>query len=208
MGERAGAALGERASRRRARIVDAARALFVANGFHATGVAQIAKESGIAIGQLYRDFAAKEDIIAALVARDCATFMARPVLERAIAERDEAAVWTWIRDLVEADDDRDNDRLFTEIVAEAARNDRIAAIFVRTHDEVAACLFDALRLLVPDARFADRRALLADLILTQSLGIMQHRAMMPGLNIARLVDAVMYVIRGEVDRMREQSTHD
>ena len=46
----------EKALLRREKIVSAARRLFIANGFHATGVAQIAKESGIAVGQIYRDF--------------------------------------------------------------------------------------------------------------------------------------------------------
>ena len=59
-----------RAALRRRRITDAARKLFVANGFHATGMAQLAKASGIAVGQIYRDFAAKEDIVAALVTAD------------------------------------------------------------------------------------------------------------------------------------------
>ena len=36
----------DRAATRRRRIIEAARSLFVANGFHATGVAQIARESG------------------------------------------------------------------------------------------------------------------------------------------------------------------
>ncbi|WP_443018235.1 helix-turn-helix domain-containing protein [Sphingobium sp. TKS] len=41
------------------------RDLFVKRGFHQTGMAQIASSSGIAVGQIYRDFANKEAIIAA-----------------------------------------------------------------------------------------------------------------------------------------------
>jgi len=43
----------ERANARRERIMASARRLFLINGFHATGVAQIARESGVAVGQLY-----------------------------------------------------------------------------------------------------------------------------------------------------------
>jgi AcrR family transcriptional regulator len=50
---------GGKAAQRREKIIEAARKLFIDNGFHATGVAQIAKESGIAVGQLYRDFASR-----------------------------------------------------------------------------------------------------------------------------------------------------
>ncbi|RZM06398.1 MAG: TetR/AcrR family transcriptional regulator, partial [Sphingomonas sp.] len=37
-----------------------ARRLFVEHGFHSTGIALIAKESGVAVQQLYRDFPSKE----------------------------------------------------------------------------------------------------------------------------------------------------
>ena len=49
------AALGRsRAQQRRDKVVDVARRLFASQGFHATGMAQIAKESGVAVGQIYR----------------------------------------------------------------------------------------------------------------------------------------------------------
>ncbi|MEP6784430.1 MAG: helix-turn-helix domain-containing protein [Sphingomonadales bacterium] len=201
IGELACGGPSDRASLRRGRIVDTARILFAANGFHATGMAQIAKESGIAIGQIYRDFAAKEDIVAAIVTGDCRKFMAREALQRAIVDRDEAAVWSWIRELVEPN--ADDSGLFMEIVAESARNERIAAIFAASHVDVIGCLLDALRLFAPDDRLAERCALLADMILTQSLGIMQHRVLMPGMDTRRLVDAVMFIMTREIERMRE-----
>lgn len=57
---------GERADNRRRHLLDVARRLFIDQGFHQTGVAQIAAESGIKVGQIYRDFASKEAIIAAI----------------------------------------------------------------------------------------------------------------------------------------------
>ena len=64
-----------RATQRRAHILEISRRLFIENGFHGTGVAQIASASGIKVGQIYRDFASKEDIIAAIAARDLTRFL-------------------------------------------------------------------------------------------------------------------------------------
>ncbi|MDE0877320.1 MAG: helix-turn-helix domain containing protein [Sphingomonas bacterium] len=193
----------DRAGLRRRRIIEAARALFVANGFHATGVAQIARESGVAVGQLYRDYAAKEDIVAEIVTGDCETFMARAALAEAIERRDESAVWNWLRNFIEPDDDADADPMFAEIVAESARNERIAGIFARNRDEVTDCMRKALMLLAPGDALAKRRELLADLILTQSLGVTQHRLIDPMFDAKRLTDLVMTVITREIEAMRD-----
>ena len=67
-------------------MLDTARKLFIENGFHGTGVAQIAARSGIKVGQIYRDFSSKEDIIAAIVNSDCRSFLGR----RNAAPRDPA----------------------------------------------------------------------------------------------------------------------
>ena len=57
--------------------MDVARTLFTEQGFHRTGVAQIAAASGIKVGQIYRDFADKEAIVAAIVESDLAAFLQR-----------------------------------------------------------------------------------------------------------------------------------
>src|SRR3546814_10817567 len=57
---------GPRSAARRQHILATTRDLFVKRGFHQTGMAQIASSSGIAVGQIYRDFANKEAIIAAI----------------------------------------------------------------------------------------------------------------------------------------------
>ena len=192
----------DRATLRRRRITEAARALFVANGFHATGVAQIARESGIAVGQLYRDFAAKEDIVADIVAGDCEAFMARSALAEAIERRDEAAVWQWLCEFVKPDAEADADPMMAEIIAESSRNERIAAIFANKRKEITDCMLEALTLLAPGEALAGRRAVLAELSLALSLGITMHRLINPGLDADRLTDHAMDVIRREIDAMR------
>ena len=52
---------------RRAEIVAAAQRCFAAKGLHGASVADIAREAGLSVGQLYRIFASKEAIIEAIV---------------------------------------------------------------------------------------------------------------------------------------------
>ena len=49
----------------RARIMDAARTLFSSNGFHQTSMAQLATAAQVSVGQIYRLFKGKEDVIEA-----------------------------------------------------------------------------------------------------------------------------------------------
>ena len=186
-----------RAAARRQRIVDAARRLFAANGFHATGVAQIAKESGILVGQIYRDFASKEDIVAQIVTADCAAFMAREQLDDAIAAGDHAAVWAWIRNLIEPDEPGVAETLFIEIVAESARNERIRDIFERTRRDADTPIRRALAFVMHPDTGAQRLAVFVDWLLAQSLGLQQLRALHPESNIAPIADVIVQTLKAE-----------
>jgi AcrR family transcriptional regulator len=200
---------GERSSRadlRRRKLIETARMLFIQNGFHATGIAQIARESGIAVGQIYRDFSAKEEIVAALVEEDCGQFMDVGTLDAAIGDGDSDAVRAWLRHFVDPDDDRDGDRMFAEIVAEASRNERIAAIFVGLQDRYRSNLLAALEILAPGEEVADRRATLADTIMTLSIGLLHHRLIRPTLDTPALTAALRALIDREVDALRKTAT--
>lgn len=190
---------------RRERVIDAARKLFIDNGFHATGIAQIARESGVAVGQLYRDFSAKEDIVAAIVNTDCRTFMAADSLRLAIENGDEAQVRDWIRQFVLPEDDADDGRLFAEIIAEAGRNERIAAIFDGTHHDVRTLMLAALDMLAPGAALAERRSALADVILTMSLGLLHHQLVRSRVTLAPLVEAMTTIIDRDIDAIRDEA---
>lgn len=195
---------GERSSRadlRRRKLIETARTLFIQNGFHSTGIAQIARESGIAVGQIYRDFSGKEEIVAALVEEDCGGFLDVAALDAAIASGDSDAVRVWLRHFVDPDDDRDGDRMFAEIVAEASRNERIAAIFVGLQDRFRSNLLAALAILTPGEEAADRRATLADTIMTLSIGLLHHRLIRPTLDTRALTAALRALIDREVDAL-------
>ena len=191
-----------RTALRRERVIDATRKLFIDNGFHATGIAQIARESGVAVGQLYRDFAAKEDIVAAIVDTDCRSFMAADSLRLAIEKGDEQQVRDWIRQFVLPDEDPDDGRLFAEIMAEAGRNARIAAIFDRTHNDVHRLMLAALDMLAPGAALTERRSALADVILTMSLGLLHHQIVRPKATLAPMVQAMLAIIDRDIDAIR------
>ena len=186
-----------RAEVRREKLIEAARALFAENGFHATGMAEIARRSGIAVGQIYRDFAGKEDIVAEIVTRDCALFLSAATLKNAIKADDVAAVRAWIDKIVEPDQsDDENENLFAEIIAESKRNARIADIFDKVHTDVRQNLLTALGVVLPTSVAPDRLETLADTILTISLGLMHHRLMGKDEHSPALISA----LRGIVDR--------
>src|SRR3546814_18698263 len=79
---------GPRSAARRQHILATTRDLFVKRGFHQTGMAQIASSSGIAVGQIYRDFANKEAIIDASREADLAECLEEETLEPAAAVGD------------------------------------------------------------------------------------------------------------------------
>nr|WP_281253263.1 TetR/AcrR family transcriptional regulator [Sphingomonas lenta] len=182
--------------------MDTARKLFIANGFHATGIAQIARESGIAVGQIYRDFASKEEIVAALVEVDCGAYMDGETLDAAIRAGDAESVRTWLHHFVEPDEDLEEGRLFAEIVAESSRNERIAAIFTTLQDRLKAKIVSAIALLAPGEGLAERRGALADLITALSLGLLHYRLLRPTVDAGALAQALREVIDRELAALR------
>lgn len=187
-----------RAELRRRKLTDTARKLFIANGFHATGMAQIARESGIAIGQIYRDFASKEDIVAALVRADCGRLMRYGEIDAAVRLGDAAAARRWIGDFVQPAPDPDDTRLFAEIIAESGRSARIAAVFATQQAELRGHLLAALALLLPGDTMTRRRELIADALITLSLGLKHYRLLQPDLDTTDLTRALHVLIDREL----------
>jgi AcrR family transcriptional regulator len=54
---------------RREQILDAARACFVRNGFHATSMQDVIREAGLSVGAVYRYFPSKGELVAAVAQR-------------------------------------------------------------------------------------------------------------------------------------------
>ncbi|HEY8517019.1 MAG TPA: TetR/AcrR family transcriptional regulator [Candidatus Binatia bacterium] len=125
----------EAAEETRRRVLDAARAVFLRNGFHGTTVDAVAAEAGFTKGAVYSRFASKADLFLALYEerqKQRALVFAkiprrarREDLQRAIAE-------SWTRVLQE---DRDWLLLLIEFWTYAARDDELRQRFAKLHEE-------------------------------------------------------------------------
>lgn len=193
--------LTARADGRRRHLLETARALFMERGFHGTGVAQIAERSSIAVGQIYRDFAGKEDIIAAICEADTIAWLEEPVLAEAVADGDTEAIRTWIKRFCCADGCVDDVRLMSEITAEAGRNERVAAVQRAIDDRVRTNLVAALRALVRRADREEEVARLADFVLTIGIGIVTWRAVHPDFAVGSLSQFVGSIVDQELERL-------
>lgn len=190
-----------RAAARREQLVSVARRLFAQQGFHGTGVAQLAAESGIKVGQIYRDFVDKEAIVAAIVESDLAVFLNDQDMTRAIETRDIPALREWLREFLRCGSDGDPDPLFAEIMAEAARNARIRTIAHTINRSVSGALMRVLTALVPGESHAEERSRLCDMILTMSAGVLYRRIGDPDFEEAETHRRLTAVLDAHIDAL-------
>jgi TetR/AcrR family transcriptional regulator, repressor for uid operon len=113
-----------KAELRRQQILDAAAECFRKSGFHGASMSEIAKSFGMSAGHIYNYFESKEAIIEAMVKRDL-----DQALERIAKIQGEKDILKAMLGTVDEGVQRRIDRseLDTEILAEAARNPKIAA---------------------------------------------------------------------------------
>lgn len=180
---------------RQARILDAAERCFVRSGFHRTTMQDVAQESGMSAGNLYRYFPSKDAIVAGLTERD-----------RREAAETFAAMQSAGGDFMTAfaalgrrhfeDEPREKAVLCLEIWSEATRNPH----FGRLTSDCAADVIGRLSQLLDGAKAAgtiapalDSRTV-ATLICTMGDGLVVRRAVHPDFDPAREVAAVMHVI--------------
>ena len=181
--------------RRREEILAAALRCFAREGFHRTTMQDIVAESGLSPGALYRYFAAKEDLIAAIAARHHAAELA---LLRDAAER--ADVRLALRALVRAFLARLSDpgeqewrRVTVQLWGEALRSPRVMRVVREGLDEPLAALAKLLRR-VPGIDANATARLVASLF----QGLVLQQAWDPALDVAAyaraaesLIDAVL-----------------
>lgn len=165
-----------RAELRRHNIKEVARRLFVEHGFHATGIALIAKESGVAVQQLYRDFPSKEDIIAAIVEVDCRRFADLAALNAALAAKNRQGILNWLTSATRREDEQ-SDRLFVEIAAEASRNPRVSTIFSNVSTMMSDNVSRAFAGLLGSDTISEEHRLLAEAYMIVSLGTVCTRTL-------------------------------
>lgn len=195
-----------RAAERRFRIAEAARKLFKEKGFHGTGVAQIAADSGVRVGQLYRDFASKEDIVAEIVQTHVGLFLDEDGLQDAVMRQDAQAARQWLSRFLE-EDGRDDENatedcsIFAEVHAEASRNDRIAVIVRDTDARVRNNIAAALGVLAPGDAIAAQRMMLARIILSLAHGLWHRLITDPDAPQSDLAHYASQLLGPEIDAL-------
>lgn len=125
---------GARSETRRQQVLEAALACFRQHGFHGASMSEISKTAGMSVGHIYHYFENKEAIIGAIVEQDIADIAT--IFEEISREDDILTAMMARADHgVECHTDPDAAALFHEIMAEAARNPKVAAI-VRRADQI------------------------------------------------------------------------
>jgi AcrR family transcriptional regulator len=192
-----------RAEARRTQIRTAAAECFRQRGFHGTSIAQISKAAGMSTGHIYHYFENKEAIIADIVAQDLDRLLTLTAELRSASDVKSAMVERAVEG-VEGNLDPGMAGLQLEIVAEAARNPRVADI-VRTADrQCRDSLRETIRTLRQAAGHRDSAATLAGM--TEALA-----AMFEGLQIRTIrnpeldQDAVVQTFRRMIHDLLSQT---
>ncbi len=127
------------AARRREKILEAAVTCFLENGYHQTGVRDIAKRAGVSLGNLYNHFAGKHDVLVEIAALERAEL--EPILKglatpAPATEVFDAFLGSYASFLASVD----NVILTIEISSEAVRQPDIGELFLANRDELATAL--------------------------------------------------------------------
>ena len=109
----------------RARIMDAARTLFSSNGFHQTSMAQLATAAQVSVGQIYRLFKGKEDVIEALVQADADAWTVKMIALRTRLDASELTIEQTFEQMLLHTTEEKDEALSFDILAEAFRNETV-----------------------------------------------------------------------------------
>ncbi|WP_311269632.1 helix-turn-helix domain-containing protein [Sphingobium sp. WCS2017Hpa-17] len=110
----------------RTRILAAARTLFDSHGFHQTSMAELASAAQVSVGQIYRLFKSKEDIIEALVHDDADQWCGQLGALQARLDAGALTVEETFEQLLLQTIDEKDEALAFDILAESFRNNEVA----------------------------------------------------------------------------------
>ena len=131
-------------AQRRAEILEAALICFLENGYHQTGVRDIAKRAGVSLGNLYNHFPGKHDVLAEIAAMeraDLAPFLkmlVKPGSARAVLEKFIKAYANYLAA-------PETVMLSIEISSEAVRKPDIGALFLANREALVTALASVMR---------------------------------------------------------------
>lgn len=175
---------------RRGRILEAAVMCFLENGYHQTGVRDIAKRAGISLGNLYNHFPGKHDVLVEIAALERAELqpildlLAKPEPARAVLDDFVTTYATWLAK-------PETIILTIEITSEAIRKPDIGELFLANRNHLVTALAALIRRGVADGDFRaaldpdEAACLIAELIdgsaYRSVLGRMAIRDILPSL---------------------------
>lgn len=110
----------------RTRILTTARTLFDDRGFHQTAMAELAVAAQVSVGQIYRLFKSKENIIEALVHDDADKWCGQMAALQARLDSGELDVDQIFEQLILQTIDEKDEALAFDILAESFRNEEVA----------------------------------------------------------------------------------
>lgn len=186
--------------RRRGHILDAAARCFAREGFHRTTMQHIVKEAGLSPGALYRYFASKQDIVAAIAAERHAA--ERALFAEADARKDQPAR-AGLSGLAQAflgrlsrPNERAWRRVTVQVWGEALRDARVMRIVRSGLDEPLRRLTALLRAAQRDGSLpadldAEGTARVAAAVFQ---GLVLQQAWEPGLDVGRYVRAAVRML--------------
>jgi len=179
---------------RRQHILDAAERCFVRGGFHATTMHDICKEAAVSPGALYVYFDSKEALIAGLCERDRAELSER--IERIAQAPDFLAALSAIGETYFHDDPASRQRVVVEMGLEAARNPRVAEIFLGTEKFCSDCFQLLFQRLKEEGRIAPEIdiATLAKVFHVIGDGLFWRRAVIPDFDAREVLPVLTQLI--------------
>lgn len=166
---------------RRRQIVDAARRRFADQGFAGTSLADIVAESGLSNGAIYRYFASKEDIVAAICEQTTSQVLPQ--------ELTAGAIRAFLENIRAMARDEGHARLVAQIYAEAAISPTVATVV----QQQLAVLRDAVAALLPDRSPTDA-ACIAEAFVALCVGYSQQLAVRGDMDSAPFAAALTAVV--------------
>jgi TetR/AcrR family transcriptional repressor of uid operon len=168
----------------RERIITAARALFGAKGFYATTTAELAAAAAVSMGQIYRHFTAKDDIILAIVEENARGRVAEMHAIFDAVECGERTISEAIRAITDISLQNEDGGLLFEILAEAWRNPSVAERLETLTAFYRIGIRRLAKLARPDLP-ADELDSYADIMMACFIGLGHHPAIAPSANVEK-----------------------
>ena len=166
-----------KATDRALQLLEAAAICFARRGFHRTTMDEIAREAGVSAGLIYRHYASKDDLVVAMVEQHQQQELA-DIAVAAEAPTLAAALDYLLLEGLTNEDWHAEALIYAEVIAEALRNPRIAAVVQAN----AAALSAALAALLAAAQARGEidttldPSITADLLLAFNDGLLLHNA--------------------------------